>query len=255
MNQPLVSVLIPCYNCEDFVEQAVLSIINQTYKNLEIICIDDGSTDNTAQILTQLALKDKRIKLFHNPENIKIIATLNKGLSLCSGKYIARMDADDISLANRIEMQVCFMEAHPECGVLGTRVRFFGNNLTWTEKLHTPKLPTKHNEIQASLYYGTTLYHPTVMIRSSVLKEYHLQYNADKAYVHLEDYKLWYDLSKVTQIRCLPNILLLYRRNENQISSKHTQSMILSTIAFRRNIISDFLAQYHLSSTPPHLPV
>ena len=97
-NNPLVSVIIPCYNAEKYVESAIRSIMNQTYKNLEIIITDDCSTDDTLEILQKLAKEDSRIKLYKNETNLKIVKTLNNMISQANGKYIARMDADDISL-------------------------------------------------------------------------------------------------------------------------------------------------------------
>ena len=110
MNQEkLVSVVIPCYNCEKFVKDAIYSICNQTYKNLEILIADDCSTDSTYTILENIAKKDTRIKLYHNTENMKIVKTLNFLIENASGDYIARMDADDISAPERIKEQVDFL--------------------------------------------------------------------------------------------------------------------------------------------------
>mgnify|MGYP000858024831 CR=1 FL=1 len=107
---PLVTVLMPCYNAMPYLSEALESIINQTYTKLEILCINDGSTDATGVVLEQYAAQDKRIKVVHNEENIKLIATLNKGVELANGKYIARMDGDDISFLHRIEYCVNKME-------------------------------------------------------------------------------------------------------------------------------------------------
>ena len=179
---PLVSVLIPCYNCEKYVEEAVMSIIKQTYSNLEILVIDDGSTDNTKTILQRLAQKDSRIRYIKNEENLKLIKTLNKGLDLCNGKYIARMDADDISLLTRIEKQVDFLETHPEIGVVGTYIQIFGvRESVW-------KMDTKDKYIRAHLFCNSSFAHPSVMMRTSILRDNHLYYNTD--YPHAEDYKL-----------------------------------------------------------------
>ncbi len=118
--QPLVSVIIPCYNAEKYVEQAVRSIMNQTYKNLEILITDDCSTDASFAILQKLAEEDARIKLFRNTENQKIVRTLNALVERATGKYMARMDADDISLAKRFERQAAFLEANPDIAICGT---------------------------------------------------------------------------------------------------------------------------------------
>ena len=119
MSDKLVSVIIPVYNVEKFVEQAIVSIIKQTYKNLEIIVIDDGSSDATYQIVANLATQDPRIKLYKNERNLKIVKTLNRALSLAQGEYIARMDGDDISVLDRIEKQVAFLESNPDYDLVG----------------------------------------------------------------------------------------------------------------------------------------
>src|SRR5436190_1597301 len=120
INMPLVTVLLPCYNGELYIEEAVRSMMNQTYSNLEILIIDDFSSDNSNSILTRLATEDKRIRLVRNESNLKLIKTLNKGLGLATGIYIARMDADDISLPERIEKQMNFMLANPDMDLCGT---------------------------------------------------------------------------------------------------------------------------------------
>lgn len=130
MVNKLVSVLIPVYNVEKYVELAIRSIMNQTYNNLEIIIVDDGSNDNTYEILKKLAGQDSRIRLFKNPENMKIVNTLNFALSIANGKYIARMDGDDISEIHRIENKVKFLEGHPEFDLVGSSmvsINIFGD--------------------------------------------------------------------------------------------------------------------------------
>lgn len=115
----LVSVLMPVFNVEKYVKEAVQSIQNQTYKNLEIIIIDDGSTDDTCSIIEELAKSDDRIKFYKNEKNLKIVKTLNRALSLAKGEYIARMDGDDISELDRIERKVSFLERNPSIDLIG----------------------------------------------------------------------------------------------------------------------------------------
>src|SRR5688500_8514963 len=110
--QPLVSVLMPVYNAEAYVSEAIQSILQQTYKNFEFLIINDGSTDNSEKLINTFS--DSRIRYIRNSENIKLVATLNKGIDLSVGKYLVRMDADDISLPERLQKQVDFMETHPE---------------------------------------------------------------------------------------------------------------------------------------------
>ncbi|KAE9634984.1 glycosyltransferase [Defluviitalea raffinosedens] len=135
-----ISVLIPTFNVENYIEEAVISICNQTYKNIEIIIVDDCSTDNTFEILKRLKDQDNRIKLFRNEKNMRICYTLNKALNYSTGNYIARMDGDDISLPDRLEKQINFLRTHPEYSLVGTstigidkngnergRTRYIGN--------------------------------------------------------------------------------------------------------------------------------
>ena len=119
MKNKLVSVIVPVYNVERYVTEAIESILKQTYKNLEIIIIDDGSIDNTFQIVKDLAKEDKRIRCYKNETNQKIVKTLNRTLSLANGEYIARMDGDDISAPDRIEKKVKFLEEHIEYDLVG----------------------------------------------------------------------------------------------------------------------------------------
>ena len=120
MERPLVSVLMPAYNAGHTIARALDSIINQTYKNLEIVIINDHSNDVTSEILELYMKRDKRIHVYTNQLSSGVAGALNYGLSLCGGKYIARMDADDVSHLNRIEKQVDYMEDNPEVGILGS---------------------------------------------------------------------------------------------------------------------------------------
>ncbi len=123
LQKGLVSVIIPLYNVERYVEEAIKSIQNQSYKNIEIIVIDDASTDNTYQILKRIAERDNRIKLYKNQRNLKIVKTLNYALTLANGEYIARMDGDDISQLDRIERKVRFLMENKEFDLVGCSVK------------------------------------------------------------------------------------------------------------------------------------
>lgn len=123
LKNKLVSVIIPVYNVEKYVKQSIKSIQNQTYKNLEIIVIDDGSVDNTYKIVEDLSRNDNRIKLYRNKKNLKIVKTLNRALSLSNGEYIARMDGDDISASDRIEKKINFLEENKEFDLVGCSMK------------------------------------------------------------------------------------------------------------------------------------
>lgn len=211
---PLVSVLIPCYNVEKYVVESVSSILDQTYTNIELVIINDCSTDGTAQKLEKLSLVDHRIKLYHNETNLKLIKTLNKGISLCKGKYIARMDADDISLPTRIEKQVDFLEENTDYSVVSTMFYTFRDG---SSKMSLYKNPLKNEELQAALLFRSAICHPAVMIRKTLFTELSLEF--EEGYLHVEDYALWSKAIYCTKMANIDETLLNYRVHKSQISS------------------------------------
>jgi len=213
-SEPLVSVLIPCYNVEKYVVESVSSILNQTYTNIEVVAINDCSTDATKEKLENLALQDSRVKVYSNETNLKLINTLNKGIELCSGKYIARMDADDISLPTRIEKQVEFLEYNTDYSVVSTMFYTFK---TGSSKKNLYINPTKYEELQAFLLFKSGICHPAVMIRKTLFTELGLRF--EQEYVHVEDYALWSKALYCTKLANIGEPLLLYRMHENQIST------------------------------------
>lgn len=212
--QPLVSVLIPCYNVESYVVESVSSILNQTYQNIEIILINDCSTDNTKDKLEYLAKLDSRIKLYHNETNLKLIKTLNKGIDLCCGKYIARMDADDISLPTRLEKQVDFLERNTDYDIVSTMFFTFRKG---SSKKNLYINPAKYEDLQAFLLFKSGICHPAVMIRKTLFSEKKLSF--EEQYLHVEDYALWSKAIYCTKLANIEEPLLLYRVHPEQISS------------------------------------
>lgn len=214
MSNPLVSVLIPCYNVEKYVIESVSSILNQTYTNIEVIAINDCSTDSTREKLEYLAETDSRIKVYNNQENLKLINTLNKGIELCSGKYIARMDADDISLPTRLEKQVRFLESNSDYSIVSTMFYTFRTGST---KKDLYLNPTKFEDLQAFLLFKSGICHPAVMIRKTLFTELGLRF--EHQYLHVEDYALWSKALYYTKLANIGEPLLLYRVHESQIST------------------------------------
>ncbi len=215
MSKPLVSVLIPCYNVEEYVEESVNSILDQTYTHLEVIAINDCSTDNTGKILYALAAKDSRIKVVENEQNLKLIKTLNKGISLCNGEYIARMDADDISLPTRIEKEVDFLENNKDHDIVSTMFYAFRSENPSKKSLHHS--PLTDPELKAYMLFRSGICHPAVMIRKRVFTELGLSF--EKEYLHVEDYALWSEAIYKTKLANIGEPLLLYRVHKYQVSS------------------------------------
>lgn len=221
MSKPLVSVLIPCYNVEDYVVEAVSSIMSQTYTNLEIIIVNDSSSDGTANKLDELAHRDSRIKIYTNDVNLKLIKTLNKGVDLCNGKYIARMDADDISFPIRIEKQVEFLEQNEDYDVVSTMFYTFR---TGKAKRNLYINPVTYEELQAYLLFRSGICHPAVMVRKTLFTELGLKF--EEKYLHVEDYALWSKALYCTKLANLNEPLLYYRVHEHQVSSLNEKKQI-----------------------------
>lgn len=231
------------FNSADTIGQAIESILDQTYKNFEFIIIDDGSLDGSVEVVK--LFNDARVILISNVHNVGLTKCLNDGLAIARGKYIVRMDADDISVPERIEKQVAFMEANPEVGICGTGIRIFGD--IDTVKVH----PERHDEICVKMIYANPIAHPTVVIRRKYLRDHKLEYNANLA--TSQDYDLWYRSSKLFRLANLPAPLLYYRAHSGQISSERAMSQQRDSNQIRYNILRDLgltcnedtIADYH----------
>ncbi|SFN72282.1 Glycosyltransferase involved in cell wall bisynthesis [Bizionia echini] len=202
-----VTVLMPVYNCADYVGEAIKSILIQSFTDFEFIIIDDASTDETVSIIK--GFTDSRIKLIVKPTNTGITKTLNLGLSIAKGEFIARMDGDDISLPDRLNMQITYLEAHPDIAVCGTAYQILNRN----EIIRKPEL---HEQIKITLLKKNCIGHPTVMLRSSILKKNGIKY--DETLPVAQDYDLWVRITAYGKLHNLPEVLLLYRKHNNQTS-------------------------------------
>ncbi len=211
---PPISVVMPVYNSAEFVAEAIESILSQTFRDFEFIIIDDGSTDESGAILRDYAARDNRIR-YYAQENCGLIASLNRYCPLAKGRYIARMDADDISLPTRLEKQFRFLENHPEIGILGARIqdvdRFLTVRGTWP-------VPCDPAVIQWFLMFGNCMAHPSVTMRREVLER--AGYYRNEA-VHVEDYDLWIRASAISNLANLPEVLLHYRIVDESVSSRN----------------------------------
>lgn len=217
-DKPLVSVLLPVYNAQDTVVEAIQSILAQTYTHFELVVINDGSTDATRERI--LSVRDDRIRYYENEGNQGLVYTLNRGIDLCRGKYIARMDADDISLPTRFEKQVEVMEKSPNIIVCGTDISFFGDPKRVKRARAGYICFSSPDVFRQILIVITGFAHPAVMMRKSILDKYHLRYDAD--YPCAEDYKFWMDLAPYGDFYNISEKLLMYRLSDRQISRLET---------------------------------
>jgi len=209
--KPKVSVLIPVYNCERFISQALESVYNQTYQNFEVIIVDDGSTDRTSEILVDM--KDSRTFIYRNPQNKGLTRSLNIGLKLCRGEYVARMDADDVSYPQRFEKQVRFLNENPDCLVVGSWCNWIDSN---GEMHGSWEPPTEYEDIKKKLLVNNSLAHGSVMLRRSSLTKIG-GYN--EKYTYAQDYDLWLRLSEVGEIQNIAEHLYNLRFWTEAVSS------------------------------------
>lgn len=216
MEKSLVSVIMATHNTPlEYLKESIESILMQTYANFEFIIIDDASTDEIDQLIK--AYNDKRIKLIRNEINLGLTKSLNIGIKFSQGEYIARMDADDISLPNRFELQVEYLKKNPLASVLGTRAVKFGDE----EKVLKSYLKETREEQQIKLfYYNIGLIHPTLMIRREFLEKHSIRYNEKLR--KTQDYGLWVECIKYTKLHIVNTVLLKYRTHLKQISRANT---------------------------------
>ncbi|WP_231833833.1 glycosyltransferase family 2 protein [Thermosynechococcus vestitus] len=207
-NRPLLSVLMPVFNAEAYVGEAIESILGQSFRDFEFIIIDDGSTDNSLSVLKRYAAQDARIRLISR-ENRGLVATLNEGIALARGEWIARMDADDVALAHRLVSQLTFLQEN-QLEICGASVQLIGTGRGYWH------YPRAHAGCEAELLFGVPFAHPTVIAHARVFKE--LRYAA--AWSLVEDYDLWQRAwAAGFKMGNVPEVLLQYRVHRQQTSS------------------------------------
>jgi glycosyltransferase involved in cell wall biosynthesis len=226
MTSTLVSVVMSVFNGERFLCEAVESILAQTFRDFEFIIINDGSKDCSGDILSYFQKRDARVQLYHQ-DNRGLVSSLNRGCGLARGKYIARMDADDIADKYRLARQVEFMESDPEVAVVGGAVELIDSN---GRTLHVVKYPRTHHEIKKTLLYDCALCHPTAFIRREMLVSVG---GYREVVVDAEDYDLWLRLADRFQLANLDLVVLKYRLHVNQVSVRKCRQEGLSGLASR----------------------
>lgn len=232
MDNPEISVVMPVYNSEVYLREAMESILNQTIENFEFIILNDGSTDRSESVIREYADTDKRIKAFNSKQNKGLIYQLNKGMELSKGKYIARMDSDDISFPGRLEKQFLFMEENPSVGVCGTWLEIFQN-----ERRDIHVQPTGHEEIFAGLLFKTRIWHATVMMRRDALPDLAELYRLE--FIHVEDYELWVRLGlSGVRFANIPEVLFEYRLHEKSVCGSFSLPQMRNAGKVRRIILN-----------------
>jgi len=234
INKPLVSVLMPAYNAEKYIREAIESILSQTYKNFELIIINDCSTDSTKKIIQKYAKKESRLVLINNEENLKISKTLNKGLELAKGKYIVRMDADDWSYPDRIEKQVKLMEDNPELVLSSGQMEICDCEMNIKNKSN---FPITNEKIRKVILQYNPMVHPAMIFRRDIA----LSIGGYDEEIKSEDYMFTIDMSSEGELANLNDVIIKYRILDNSITGSKMLAIHLATLqcAFRGHLLYD----------------
>ena len=222
MKEPLVSVIISAYNCEKYIEESINSILNQTYKNIEILLVDDNSTDNTVKKIKKVIQGKKNVKFIQNTKNLGLTKNLNKLIEISNGEYIARMDADDVSDLTRIEKQVQYLINNPQITIIGS----FGKYINERNELEEyKKMPISNDEIVKIMPKVNPIIHPSVMYRKNEIVRIGMY---DERFKKVQDYDLWFRaMSNNLKFYNIPEALILLRRDRNYNKRKSKKYRVI----------------------------
>ena len=229
-----ISVVMPTYNTPiHFLKEAVESVLKQTYEDFEFIIINDGSTDKSKEYLDSLV--DSRVRIIHNESNLGITKSLNIGLHAAQGKYIARMDADDISMPDRFEKQLVFMRNHPDAIVCGTETTFFFKQSTEIKG----KLEDMNSYRVRMLFRNPGPAHPTAFFDREKLLEHQITY--DEHLTFAQDYGMWVTVSQYGRVYIMPEVLLVRRLHPDQVSHKNREHQIRCDKMTQKKLLTQLL--------------
>jgi tetratricopeptide (TPR) repeat protein len=217
---------MPVHNEASHLAEALDSLLTQTYRDLEIVCIDDGSTDGSPEILAAYRRRDRRLVVRRQTRS-GIVDALNHGCRLARGRYLARMDADDVALPDRLERQVAFLDRHPEVAVVGGAVILISADGT---PFATARCPVSDPEIRAALIRSNPLTHSAVMMRKAA---FHAVGGYRPVAAHAEDYDLWLRMAERYRLAGLAEPVLRYRVHARQVTSRRLQQQALASLAVR----------------------
>jgi len=220
---------MPVFNGEKYAEEAIRSILNQTFIDFEFIIINDGSMDNSLDIIQ--SFKDRRIKIINQEKNLGNYPARNLGMTIATGKYLCVMDSDDISLPNRLQIQYHFLEKNPTIAICGTPAKIMGTDKIWRK-------PMGYDDLKIAFLENNFCIHPTIMIRHSILKNTGILYNTQFRYA--ADYDFIFNIMVHFQVVNIPNVLLEYRFHNSQITSKYYDEQQKFADIIRINQLKNF---------------
>lgn len=233
--KPLVTVLMTVYNAQAYLDLALESLVRQTYDRLQIIVVNDGSTDETASIIEEFKKADSRIELVALKERLGPSGASNIGLDQARGDYLARMDADDIAFLDRIEKQVALLNDNPQVVVVGGQCFLINEE---SEIVGEKNFPLKDREIRQSLFYLNPIAHPACMVNRTLLPKDFEYYRQDSPLAH--DLELIFKLGEFGALANLPDRLLYYRQTFSSLSLKDPKKTFLDTLAVRQRALKEY---------------
>jgi len=234
---PKISAIMPAYNAEIFLSRAIESVLGQTFKDYELIILDDGSQDNTLSIARKYERLDSRIRVVSNPKNMQIAATLNKGIRLSKAEFIARMDTDDISYPNRFELQYKVLINNPSVAIVGANMKII--NISG-ETISQRKYPTTSQDMKKIMFRYSPFAHPAVMFRKQVVLEFG---GYDLSTVPCEDIDLWFKIGSRYEFSNVNKFLLKYTIHRSSNSHRKLRQLELLGLKIKINAIKKFKYQ------------
>lgn len=232
---PLVSIILPVYNGEAYLDEAIRSILNQDYANLELLIIDDGSSDGSADIAKKAQQQDQRVKYVRNEQNMGLIATLNKAMAMAEGEYIGRIDSDDIwSSKDKLSRQMSYLLANPKTVIVGTWAIAIDQKGHETHSLHCP---VTDGQIRNEILIKNPFIHPSVVFRKQAAIQAGLFKATEK---HVEDYGLWMRLGEFGTFANIPEALMKYRVHAGSVTQSNNMLQVKNSL----NLIREHNKQY-----------
>jgi len=244
LNSLAISVIMPAYNAEKYIKEAIESILNQTFKDFEFIIVDDASTDNTRKIIGTYAKKDGRIKVLYNEKNLGIVHSYNKAIKIAKGKYIAILENDDIAAPTRLEKQFVFMEANPKVGVCGTNIVLINEKGKEIGRRIRPELD---KECRRAFFLYCPIFHTTAMIRKECFEK--LGYYDDK-FIYAQDLEIFMRFSIGYKLHNLQEFLGYYRLHAANASFKRWARAIKSAQMARLTAVREYHYSFPLLGYP-----
>lgn len=239
---PAVTVIMPVYNAAPFLKEAIECVLAQTYSDLTLLLIDDGSTDGSEAVIS--SFDDPRIRYVKNGQNLGLIKTLNRGIAMTETEFVARLDADDLTATDRLALQMEYMFAHPETGVCGT---WYENIDKEGHRINTVHQPDRNELIKPAFLFNNPFMHSSLLIRTELLKKNPFSEN----YPHLEDYELWFRLSRQTRMVNLPRVMASYRWHGSNVSTTFSRTQQDSCL----RLVKEILAGLGIDPTPEELEI